>query len=102
MYMIYSLNSYTLELPQIHSSSRFRLQIQKIVNSVARLKLSNMHLMCERTTEFWNEVRIWLQNLGFRNFRIGQKIILMGDSEFDRLFNLCTLIGKKTNISKKS
>ena len=58
---------------------------------------TNVHafILCERSQRFWREVSIFLARLGYRNFRLEHKIIVLGDINMDLLFNLVIIIGKK-------
>ena len=57
--------------------------------------VTHAFLTCERAVSFWREVTIWLQNLGYHNFRLEQEIVILGDHEKDKLFNLSILVGKR-------
>ena len=50
-------------------------------------------LTCERTQDLWWEITIWAINLGYHNFRLEQKMIIPGDIEIDKIFNLSIIIG---------
>ena len=52
-------------------------------------------LIFERAKRFWIELTISLQNLGYNDFRSELKIIILGDKEKDKYFNLSILLGKR-------
>ena len=58
---------------------------------------TNLHafVRCERSQRFWREVSIFLARLGYMNFRLEHKIIILGDTNKDLLFNLIIVLGKK-------
>ena len=57
---------------------------------------TNVHafVICERSQIFWIDIKLYLQRLGYRNFRLEHKVIIL-DNEMDGLFNLIIMIGKK-------
>ena len=54
--------------------------------------------LCERSQIFWRDIKLYLQSLGYRNFRLEHKLIILGNTEMDGLFNLILMIGKKIFI----
>ena len=58
---------------------------------------TNLHafILYERSQRFWREVSTFLARLGYRNFRLEHKIIILGDTNKDLLFNLIIIMGKK-------
>ena len=49
-------------------------------------------MICERAQRFCIELPVWLQNLGYNYFRSEQNLIILGDKEKDRFFNLSILL----------
>ena len=58
---------------------------------------TNAHafFLCERSQIFWRDIKLYLQRLGYGNFRLEHKLIILGNTEMDGLFNLVLMIGKK-------
>ena len=56
---------------------------------------TNAHafVLCERSQIFWRDIKLHLQRLGYRNFRLEHKLIILGNTEMDGLFNLVLMIG---------
>ena len=52
-------------------------------------------LFCKRSEHFWSDVMYWLHNIGYQNFRLEQKTIILGNIERDSLFNLALMISIK-------
>ena len=51
--------------------------------------------LCERSQMFWRDIKFYLQRLGYRNFRLEHKVIILGNKDMDGLFNLVLMLGKK-------
>ena len=58
---------------------------------------TNVHalVVCERPQRFWRDIKLYLLRLGYRNFRLEHKVIILGNTEMDSLLNLIIMIGKK-------
>ena len=54
--------------------------------------------LCERSQIFWRDIKLYLQRLGYRNFRLEHKVIILGNKDMGGLFNLILMIGKKIVI----
>ena len=61
---------------------------------------TNVHalVVCERSQRFWRDIKFYLLRLGYRNFRLEHKVIILGNTEMDSPFNLIIMIGKKKSI----
>ena len=57
--------------------------------------------ICERAQIFWREIKQYLLRLGYRNFRLKHKVIILGNNEMDGLFNFVLMIGKIIIYKKK-
>ena len=57
---------------------------------------TNVHafIICERSQRFWRDIKFYLLSLGYRNFRLEHKVIILGNTEMDGLFSLILMIGK--------
>ena len=51
---------------------------------------TNVHafITCERSQRFWRDIKFYLLRLGYRNFRLEHKVLILGNTEIDNLFNL--------------
>ena len=78
------------------NSRLFRVNIADNENcEFCQQRETNVHafILCERSQNFWREIKYFLLKLGYQNFRLEHK--LLGDSEKDVLFNLIIMIGKE-------
>ena len=58
---------------------------------------TNVHafIIYERSQRFWRDIKFYLPRLGYWNFRLEHKIIILGNTEMDGLFKLILMIGKR-------
>ena len=90
---------YKLWHARVAANSRlYQMNIKDTENcEYCQQRETNLHafVLCERSQRFWREVSIFLARLGYRNFRLEHKIIILGDTNKDLLFNLIIIMGKK-------
>ena len=80
------------------NSKLYQMNIKNTENcEYCQQRETNVHafILCERSQRFWREVSIFLARLGYRNFRLEHKIIILGDTNKDLLFKLIIIMGKK-------
>ena len=76
----------------------YRMNITENENCIYCDQLeTNAHafVLCERAQMFWRDVKLYLQRLGYRNFRLEHSVIILGNKDMDGLFNLILVLGKK-------
>ena len=50
-------------------------------------------IICERSQRFWRDIKFYLLRLGYRDLRLEHKVLILGNTEMDNLFNLIIMIG---------